>query len=59
MIKDYLKLKYVPYVLLIISFAFTMTFPDWVRDNEMLLTVTFVPAIVLSFLFSQPKDEEG
>jgi len=55
--KNLLKLKYIPYILLVISFAFTMIFPNWVSDNEMLLTVTVVPAIELTFLFSQPKDK--
>jgi hypothetical protein len=36
-----------------------MIFPDWVRDHEMLLIVTAVPLIVLTFLFSQPKDKSG
>ena len=51
------KLKYVTYFLLIVAFAISIIFPDWVRDHEMLLTVTAVPLIVLTFLFSQPKDK--
>ena len=57
MTKNYLKLKYVPYILFALAFVVVMAFPDWVSRNEMLLTVTIVPVIVLTFLFSQPKDK--
>ena len=56
-LKNNPKLKYVTYFLLVVAFAISMIFPDWVRDHEMLLTVTAVPLIVLTFLFSQPKDK--
>jgi len=50
-------LKYITYFLLLVAFAISMLFPDWVRDHEIILTVTAVPLIVLIFLFSQPKDK--
>lgn len=59
MLKINPKLKHLTYFLLIIVFTISMIFPDWVRDHELLLTVTAVPLIVLTFLFSQPKDKSN
>jgi len=50
--------KYIPYILIFGIIIFTISFPRFVRENEMILIVTVVPIVVLSYFFCRSKEEQ-